>query len=132
MRDEVQQTPLIIAVNHNRLSMVELFINQGADVSLCNAYGQNVFHYCTGYVSREEVLSLLLPHADANTINKCDNNNRTPLWYAFWDGRLKSVRLILSRNDVNISESAWDYGCSLDLNRENMEEIKCLIRDYKK
>ena len=133
MRGEIQRTPLLITVIYNKLSMVQLFLNHGVDVSLCDKYGANVYHYCTEYDSCEEFLSLLLPHADTNKINKCNDGNRTPLWLASCYGRLEYVRLILSNVNVNINigKSAYDDACVYD-NKENKKEIKRLIRDYKK
>ena len=101
------------AVYFNNLSMVQLFVNHGVDVSLCNKNGYNVFHHCASYPSREEILSLLLPLADTNTINKCGKWNQTPLYEASYDGRLEYVRLLLSTDivDVDIGGSAYDDAC---------------------
>ena len=137
VRDVNNWTPLIIAVFNNKLSMVRLFVNHGVDVSLCDEIGQNVFHHCTSYYSRKEILSLtlLLPLADTNTINKCNNHNQTPLYRASYYGHLEHARLLLSTDivDVNIGRSAYDNACESRFNiKDNKEEIQRLIRDYKK
>ena len=132
VRDEDNWTP------HNKLSMVQLFVNHGVDVSLlsvCDEYGDNVFHWCARHYSRKETLSLLLPLADTNTINKCDNRNQTPLYHASYCGRLENVRLLLSTDivDVDIGPSAYDEACGYPYsNKDNKDEIQRLIRDYKK
>ena len=136
MRDEDNRTPLIYAVRYNKLSMVQLFVNHGVDVSVCNEYGHNVFHYCVIDDSRKEILSLLLQLADTNTINKCNKyQSNTFVLCIMVDGQLENVRLLLSTDivDVDIGDSAYDDACGWDdSNKDNKAEIQRLIRDYKK
>ena len=135
VRDEDNWTPLIYAVQqYNKLSMIQLFVNHGVDVSVCDKDGRNVFHYCAMYDSPKEILSLLLPLADTNTINKCNKYNHTPLYDASFGGRLENVRLLLSTDivDVDIGGSAYDDACEWSGSNKDKDEIQRLIRDYKK
>ena len=45
MRDDEQSTLLMFAVLYNRPSVVQLFIDHGVDVTLCNKDGSNAYHY---------------------------------------------------------------------------------------
>lgn len=55
-------TPLGIAVGFNKLPVIELLLEKGADVMLTDAAGNTVLHYAAGELA---ALTRLLPHPPA-------------------------------------------------------------------
>ncbi len=84
-------TPLHLAVNYNLLSIVELLLEKGADVSATNKYGQTPLHRVSG--DNPEILKQLV-QAGADVDGR-DGTGDTPLLDACSGANLKLVRQLL-------------------------------------
>lgn len=87
-------TPLMVACSRGNLAMAEVLLKYGADVSVCDADGRNVYHYLTypyikglapvyecqrkGILQIQAIARLLPEGADKGYINKKDIDGLTP------------------------------------------------------
>lgn len=110
--NENKITPLMLACSRGNLKMAGLLLKHGADISLCDTYGRNVYHYLVcpyikGLVhayegqrkslgQRKEIARLLPEGINKEYINKKDMDGLYPL-----------VRLLKS-NNTNISWALTD------------------------
>ena len=51
-----RKTPLMIAIEHDKLDAVRELISKGADVKLTDAEGRNVLHYAVEFAHDENIL----------------------------------------------------------------------------
>lgn len=82
-------------------SVIELLLEQGADVHCKNAHDRTALHIAVKYASAEVVDMFIARGAD---INQRSSNGATPLHLAVQFDNLMQVKLLLARGaDVNVS-----------------------------
>ncbi len=89
--DHSGMTPLHLVVDHANVRMVKLLLDNGADCTLTDAKGNNVFHFLSGHIrvkyqydysdahyfrERREILDML-----TGDINKSNSDGETPLQF---------------------------------------------------
>ncbi|KAK3943073.1 ankyrin repeat-containing domain protein [Diplogelasinospora grovesii] len=103
-------TPLHLAANINRVSLIPALLDRGADLSICDAKGRTPLHTLYASVPRHSLdpsieneidaaLVFLLPDDEVRKviINAPDANGQTPLHLAAHLGRVRPLRALLSR-----------------------------------
>ena len=90
------------------------------------------------YEERHKVLKVLLKHADTSDVNKCNDFNYTPLYLASLFGRIENVRILLTRDDIDIrvrgnprDDTAYD-AAGRKSQYHNRDAIQHLIMQYEK
>lgn len=111
-------TPIMIACYRGNLAMVKLLVEAGADTSIADEKGRNVYHYLGGYIDgitnsninnsiqqRKEIVDLL-----ADGINNKDVAGKTPFDY------------LLENNNSNISSVLAKAYIEKGANVDNVSE----------
>ena len=75
-----RQTPALICCIAGHVKILHLLIQHGADLTLANTVGRSPAHIVSAY-GRVKMLALI-NKVNADLINQCDNQGRTPLLYA--------------------------------------------------
>jgi len=104
-RSNKGSTALMLAVEGNHVDTTKLLIERGADIRL-KRWGCNLLEMAAG-MGRPEIIRLLAEHgADVNEVT--DENGMTPLMWAARDGRLESVKTLVSLGaDVTMERDGW-------------------------
>lgn len=88
----------------NKIDIVQLFINYGANINIQDYYGNSTVHYC---ISEEniEILRLLLQY-DPN-LNLIDIDGNTPLHLYLKNSYLEKeiLQLLITKSDLNIQNN---------------------------
>ncbi|MDX1650892.1 MAG: ankyrin repeat domain-containing protein [Brumimicrobium sp.] len=112
----LENTPLIkacIDVNEFSMKVVEILVDNGADINLCNKYGVSplhelVSHHSPGHPGLKEQLAqaelLLKKGANPNTFSEIYQN--TPLHYAVFMNAKEMVSLLLKYGADQTVENA--------------------------
>ncbi|OMJ67621.1 hypothetical protein SteCoe_35170 [Stentor coeruleus] len=98
-----KQTPLLMAIKHNRKKLVKKFVELGADVTMRNVYGQSLVHIAAecGFESILVYLCQVLKLCFSST----DMNGRTPLHVSALEGQTGTGLLLIAwTHDVNIQD----------------------------
>ena len=92
--------PLYLACQRGHESIVQLLLNKGADVNLCNDKGLSPL-YVACQTGHESIVQILLNSgADKNV---CNENGLSPLYVASRNGKESIVQLLLNNGaDVNL------------------------------
>jgi len=115
----LEQTPLLYAVENKCLKCVELLIDAKCDVNSSDKDGKTVAHYIgklyeleprfcgslhSSIVKCRKIADIILPLCSIETMNKLDNFNRSPLFYACTRidiGRYGPKRLVNAKADID-------------------------------
>ena len=108
VRDEDQATPFLLASFGVRRETAEILLQNGADVNAVNIHGQNAWHlvsqsqnlYFTDYYQDGTFGRLLLRHR--LDIHKRDKDEKTPLHFACYFGRIDIAEILLE-NGAQVS-----------------------------
>jgi len=93
-------TPLLWAAGFGHKKIVEMLINEGANVNAKAEQGWTPLHYATGANDRETAELLIANGADLNSKNS--NDQITPLHWAAWRGHKEVAGLLIAKGaDVN-------------------------------
>jgi ankyrin repeat protein len=95
-------TPLHTAVSQHDFKAVINLVNQGTDVSVCDAVGNTPLHTAACYGC--DIIAHVLLHAGAN-VNALNNYGEQPLHMAAYWGHLKALTVLLE-------EGAFVDACS--------------------
>ncbi|XP_046567998.1 serine/threonine-protein phosphatase 6 regulatory ankyrin repeat subunit A-like [Haliotis rubra] len=99
-RGNSSKTPVMDAGRNGHKDMVELLVQNGANLSLSDAHGDNILHYvCSG--GHVEVLKYVLSR-DTEDINRRGNGNKTPVMVAGERGHRDVVELLVQKG-ANLS-----------------------------
>lgn len=126
LKDSNGEIPLVKAVVHKSISVVEYLIKHGADINLKNSYGMSPL-----IMSASErflyILSLLIEKgADLNITNK---SNETALITAInWDKSTSASLLINSGADLDLQDDTGKTALMLAIKNKNYEITKLLIK----
>eukprot|EP01038_Epipyxis_sp_PR26KG_P005332 gene5332-7399_t len=103
--DENCHTPLLIAVKHGSLSVVNLLINAGANVNLADCNGISPLILATK-LNKMNIIERLLNTPDL-LVDQQDNYGCTALWIASKNGFSSIVsKLIIAKANINHKENA--------------------------
>ena len=99
-QDLQRRTPLFISVEKHDLKMVNLFLQNKADVDLPAEHGQTSLMEAALNMDYEIMKALI---ANGANVNKEDRDNKTALMIAASTGNFKNVKLLLdNKADPNI------------------------------
>ena len=99
-KNNLGQTPLIVAVNHSQLEVAELLLANGADVNARDGNKQTPLILALSVYNHDKMVRLLLTKgADVNLEDKW---NMTALAYAVRQGQLDDAKILIA-NDANIN-----------------------------
>ena len=108
---DYQMSVLMAAVQARRVQMVQLLLDNGADVNYVNVQSKSVLHIAAAYADGDIVHRLLA--AGANPMMKA-NNDATPLHDAVWQHNLSTVKALLpSYTAVNYNPDGGRNGLPL-------------------
>ncbi len=110
-------TPLSIASTNNCPNVLQLLLDRGANYLVETGDGENPLHLAAGSIqSGTEALEILigLPLIDT-IINARDAGLDTPLHKAVEMHRVEAVRLLLTRNSVDVNALNGDRDTPLDM-----------------
>jgi cytohesin len=123
-RSDGNQTPLHLAIlqNRNRLVLMKMLLESGADPNLRDKARETPVHYLIDRKIAEEELreavSLLLSHgAEIDARNKC---KETPLFNACWNGKTDLFAALLLAGGASLD--AMTFGSGLTLLHHQAEE----------
>lgn len=124
-RDAWGRTPLIVAIQQNRMPVVELLVQRGADVAATDAWGRTPLLVATQLKNSAAIRLLIERKADVDVANR---NDITPLIAAAQTGNGDAVALLiqakaaLDRQD-NLGWTALMWAAS----RRNEAIVKALL-----
>ena len=117
---------MYIAVCHGHIDVIQIFLNNGADVSI-KSDGSSVYHCAAGY-GYLDILKLLVQHNDT-FINDGDCHNYTPIYGAIEKNHVKVVHYLLSKNaDVTVKTTTGDTVFHVAVLYANYEIMKAFVR----
>jgi ankyrin repeat protein len=124
-RDVDGWTPLAKACFNNRIDVVTLLLNEGADANICISEGLTPLHAASDQ-SHLEVVQLLLDNgADLNTQ---DQHGQTPLHSTISKGNLDVVELLLRKGaDLDVLDESARRLINDASNEGRIEVIKLLL-----
>jgi ankyrin repeat protein len=99
-KDSLGQTPLIVAVNHNKPEIMELLLANGADVNARDAKGHTPLILAMWVYNHDKMVRLLL--AKGADVNLEDRWKMTALAYAVQEARIADAKILIA-NDANIN-----------------------------
>ena len=89
--DEYDRTALMIASRYNRTNVIQLLLQNGADVNKRDCYGHTPVHYAADWNSTEAI-SMLIEHGAS--INIKNNEGDKPIDFARQFKREAAVRML--------------------------------------
>jgi ankyrin repeat protein len=99
-KDKLGQTPLIVAVNHNKIEIAELLLANGANVNARGPHMQTPLILAMSVYNHDKMVRLLL--AKGADVNLEDERSMTAVVYAVTKGQLEDVKVLLA-NDADIN-----------------------------
>lgn len=94
-RDEAEQTALMVAVQKNKVEIINLLMSCGAGVNVTDANGNTALTYCAESDAADVATQLIYWRADVNHINQ---DQVTPLLRAIQTDHLKIFEVLLKEN----------------------------------
>ena len=91
-------TPLLSAVQWNRIASFEVLLQHGASIHAVSSDGHNVVHYLAEYGLHDTLQQHIHEFSEAE-LTACAGVDTTPLVYAKENGRTEVVKLLKSRLD---------------------------------
>lgn len=121
-------TPLHDAAIRGDINLIYLLVEKGADINALNKKGETPLHLAIYYSSQinTQAINLLL-HLEANP-NVPNQNNKTPLEYAFDAYSPKIVELLL-QHGAQSSDKMLEYAKSKSY-KEQFQQIVLLFKKY--
>jgi hypothetical protein len=110
--DDEGRTPLMKAINHGFLNVVNVLLKRGANVTRKDKNGWTCMHYAVRQAAGEgkfvSILDYILTHSKRHSlVNVKDNEGRTPLMYAAAQANLDIVdKLLLNGADPRIVDDS--------------------------
>ncbi len=96
-------TPLIIAVNIQKIDLIKFLLEKGADPNIADNAGISPLMYASLYKNKDILTALVLAKADINAKNK---EQRTALMHAVAVNDLDAVKYLLENGaDINAREA---------------------------
>lgn len=121
--DLYDDSAVVYAIRNNRLSMLEMLTQHGANFSISNDVGETTLHEAVNFGNTDCLLYLLRKSLD---INCQDHGGRTPLHKAAYIGHINAVQaLIESGCDVSIKNKAGHTALDIAI-----KEYQLDITDY--
>ncbi|XP_057298347.1 protein phosphatase 1 regulatory inhibitor subunit 16B-like [Hydractinia symbiolongicarpus] len=127
---------MLTAYHTDNSSMVDIFIEYGCDVWGINKCNMNVYHFAAA-CNRHKILDTLCRH-DVTNINRGDDTNWTPLYWAARCGNISCVNVLLRHYNIDMAvkdrwgRTAYDMAGRFENNKQNGDKIRRMIKDYKK
>ncbi|OMJ72716.1 hypothetical protein SteCoe_28783 [Stentor coeruleus] len=121
-----KQTPLLMAIRHNRKKIVKKFVELGAETLVKNIYGQNPLHIAAecGF---ENILVYLCRELYMD-FSSTDINGRTPLHIAALEGQINTGILLISWSDnLNLQDIEGFTPLHLAVLSQNYKLVRNLI-----
>ncbi len=119
------EIPLLLAVQNNKMNMVELLLQRAVDVNVCDQNGNSALMLAVALCANAELVLLLISFK-AN-INHCTNNGITPLEVACSRGSVSIVKALLEHGaNLHLIEA---LNCALDGIRTNNSDPEGARRD---
>lgn len=126
-RDDEYSTPLHSAAKTNHLRILELLIENGANVNLQDQFNKIPLHYSCE-IGSFEICKILVENR--SKINTCDIHNKTPLDYATFIGHNELVSFLLKNGALvhDIDENHYNaFDIAIDEGHKGIVEM--FIRD---
>jgi ankyrin repeat protein len=129
LNNEEQITPLMLAAKKGDLKLLEMLINNGADLDICDKNNRNaLFHAINISVDNTEIIKKLISNRiDVNNIETLQGHS--PLTYAV-DKNMKSIVSILLDNNANPNCVIPSTGYSplhLAIKKNSLDLVKMLL-----
>ena len=125
-RDDLGDTPLILAARNGHLEMAQLLLEKGADVEATNSSNDTALISASERPDNAAVLKLLLDHGA--TINHKNELGRTALIEAASIGDLQNVVLLVQQNaDPNFITGEEESALTFAIVNEYPEVAKVLL-----
>jgi ankyrin repeat protein len=102
-KDNLERTPLHLAVVHNKLEIAELLLAMGANVNTRDGYQHTPLIAVLWVYNHDKMMRLLL--AKGADVNLSDRWKMSALDYAAKQGQIDDVKILIA-NDANINEFA--------------------------
>jgi hypothetical protein len=123
-KDSLGQTPLMVAVNHNKLEIAELLLANGANVNARGPHMQTPLLLAMSVYNHDKMVRLLL--AKGADVNLEDEFSNSAVVYAVTKGQLEDVRILLA-NDANINFVSGDSPLYLAMLAHSTEMVELLL-----
>ena len=107
LRDEgeLEQTLMMYAAVKKRKDFVNFLLKKPHDVSVVDKNGRNVLHYIVWF-NDDDAIELLkcldVSQLNKKIINQQTNNKRTPLHFAVWTNKPKSLRWLCEHGEITL------------------------------
>ncbi|MCC8483024.1 MAG: ankyrin repeat domain-containing protein [Rickettsia endosymbiont of Labidopullus appendiculatus] len=149
---------VVQAIIDNDNSAIKVFISKGADLSILNTKGNNLWHY-VAWFGADKVMESLVAKSSNIDLKAANDEKYTPLWLASQQGHSNIVKWLAEHGaDVNIASQVDGTtalqiaivnnhlpvvkvlveGCKADINKANLDEVSPLYyslgywhQDYK-
>jgi ankyrin repeat protein len=99
-KNNLGQTPLIVAVNHNQPEIAELLLANGANVNARDPKMHTPLILALMVYNHDKMVRLLL--GGGADVNLADASSMTPLVYAVKQGQIEDVKILIA-NDANVN-----------------------------
>ncbi|XP_067659885.1 serine/threonine-protein phosphatase 6 regulatory ankyrin repeat subunit C-like [Haliotis asinina] len=125
-RDEYQRTPVVLAASYGRVDAFMFLVNQGVDLTLKDAFSNNILHSAC-YGGNVDIVKYVLSQTPVN-INSIDKFLRTPVMWAAQLGHKLVFDLLVDRGgDLKLHDFVGNnilhYACT----GGHMEIVKYLL-----
>lgn len=98
-----QQTPLIQAIQKNNLEIMDILLENGADIDMQNPFGIRPLHYAVAHHQNDMVTYLLNHQANPNG---GDFSGVTPLMLAILKKNIIAVDMLLEQDNLDINQQS--------------------------
>jgi hypothetical protein len=123
-KDSLGQTPLIVAVNHNKLEIAELLLANGANVNARDSHMHTPLMVALGIYNHDKMVRLLL--AKGADVNLADDSGMTPIAYSVRQGQMEDVKVLLA-NDANVNVVTGSSPLNLAILAHRIEMVELLL-----
>jgi ankyrin repeat protein len=123
-KDKLGQTPLIVAVNHNKLEIAELLLANGANVNARDSHMHTPLMVALGIYNHDKMVRLLL--AKGADVNLADDSGMTPIAYSVRQGQMEDVKVLLA-NDANVNVVTGSSPLNLAILAHRIETVELLL-----
>lgn len=123
-KDSLGQTPLIVAVNHNKLEIAELLLANGANVNARDPKMHTPLILALSVYNHEKMERLLL--AKGADVNLADGSGMTAVFYAVKQGQLEDAKILIG-NDANINVITGESPLYTAMLAHRLEMVELLL-----
>ncbi|CAF0731980.1 unnamed protein product [Brachionus calyciflorus] len=126
-RDDEYSTPLHSAAKTNHMRILEILVENDADVNVQDKFDKIPLHYSCE-IGSFEISKILINHK--SKINTCDINNMTPLDYSCLTGHNEIVLFLLA-NNAHVHDINEDHYNCLDIaiDHDHKAVVETLLND---